>query len=215
MLYATPATAGYKYEWFKNGLLMGVDTTKDKIMVDSSGFFMVRVRDIYNCTVNTNGSGISQYPEMIKPAIIRTGSVLRLSANYASYQWYRNGKPITGATARTCTISYDGDYHVVVLDANGCEGTSAVLKVYGLSIGQAEPQGGIRVYPNPTRGKVIIEAGTAVTVIVHDLTGREVLRGQQATEVDLAPFADGVYLLRIFDQEGRLLQNERINKQTK
>lgn len=215
VLYATPATAGYKYEWFKDGVLMGVDTALDKITVDSTGFFMVRMRDIYNCTVNTNGSSVSQYPEMIKPVITRTGSILKLSANYASYQWYRNGKVITGATAKTYTIAYDGDYHVVVLDANGCESTSAVHKVYGLGIGQAQAQGGIRVYPNPTLGKVIIEAGTAVQVIVNDITGREVLRKQQTTEVDLEPFADGVYMLRIFDQEGHLLQNERINKQTK
>ncbi|HTN18128.1 MAG TPA: T9SS type A sorting domain-containing protein [Chitinophagaceae bacterium] len=215
VLYASPATTGYKYEWFKDGLLMGVDTAKDKITVDSTGYFVVRVKDIYNCTVNTNTSSISQYPEMIKPTIVRTGSVLKLSTTYASYQWYRNGKVIAGATSRSYTIAYDGDYHVVVLDANGCQGTAEVLKVYGLSIDPAQAQAGIRVYPNPTQGKVIIEAGTAVNVIVNDITGREILRGQQTTQVDLEPFADGVYMLRIFDQEGRLLQNERINKQTR
>jgi hypothetical protein len=215
ILYGTPGTTGYKYEWFKDGNPMGIDTTKDRITVDTTGYYMVRMTDIYTCTVNSNGSSISQYPEMVKPTIVRTGSVLKLSATYASYQWYRNGKIITGATSKTYTLSFDGDYHVVVLDANGCEGTSEVLQVHALGINPAEAQGGIRVYPNPTQGKVIIDAGAKINVIVTDITGRELLRGQQTTEVNLEPFADGIYMLRIFDQEGRLLHNQRINKQTK
>ena len=37
MLYSSPSTPGYKYEWFKDGIDMGVDTTEQRVAANPHG----------------------------------------------------------------------------------------------------------------------------------------------------------------------------------
>lgn len=46
-----------------------------------------------------------------------------------TYQWYRNGLPINGATNVNYTATTGGDYHVVLSIASGCTARSLVKKV--------------------------------------------------------------------------------------
>jgi gliding motility-associated-like protein len=52
--------------------------------------------------------------------------ILRASAA-ASYQWFRNGSPISGATGDSYIAKTEGDYTVVVTNANGCSSTPSLL----------------------------------------------------------------------------------------
>ncbi|MCR4392179.1 MAG: lamin tail domain-containing protein, partial [Candidatus Acetothermia bacterium] len=51
--------------------------------------------------------------------VLLTASVTGGEAPY-SYQWYKDGTPIAGATGATYEATQAGTYHVVVTDANGC-----------------------------------------------------------------------------------------------
>ncbi len=65
------------------------------------------------------------------PTNLCTGGSVQFSTNVGAYtyQWYRNGNAISGATASTYTASTAGDYHVVLTAASGCTARSLVKKV--------------------------------------------------------------------------------------
>lgn len=213
MLYASPARSGYKYEWFKDGITMGIDTADSKTPVNLSGGYTIRVTDIYGCVLTTNVASVNTYPVLPTPTIVMIGGVLKLSLSYASYQWYRNGKPILGATGSSHIPMFDGIYTVKVNDINGCDATSGEFSVQGLGI--REQNSGnktVSLYPNPTQNKVIIEAGEKVNMKVTDITGKLVLQTEDATEADLQNYADGIYMFYITDTEGKLLLTQKVWK---
>lgn len=211
MLYASPATKGYRYDWYKDGTVMGVDTAFSKTPVSAAGIYRVVVKDTFTCVVATNTSVVSTYPAITKPQIVQTGSDLKTKIAYASYQWYRNGKLIAGATSRNYTVSFDGLYHVTVKDVNGCEGISDTVNYTQLGIGQ-DILPVVRLYPNPTSSKVNIDAGGPVNVIVRDIAGKQVLQLKEVSDVDLSPYADGLYMFYITNKQGTPLLIEKVNK---
>jgi hypothetical protein len=211
VLYAAPTTAGYYFVWMKDGMTMGLPATTNHTAVNLSGNYSIIVTDIYNCMSTTNTATVTTYPVMLKPAVTRTGSVLRVTTPYSSYQWYRNGKPVTGATSNTYTVTFDGLYHVVVFDAFGCTSISDETEITKLSIpGQVMQD--IHLYPNPTQGTVQIDAPVKVNVIVTNVTGQVVLRAAEARNVDISDLADGMYLFHITDEQGVKLLIEKVNK---
>ncbi|MES2477930.1 MAG: T9SS type A sorting domain-containing protein [Bacteroidota bacterium] len=215
MLYGNPTHIDYKYEWFKDGLDMGLDTTTNKTPVNLSGIYHIRITDYYKCVLNTNFVTVTTYPALAKPVIIRLGSVLKLSSTYASYQWYRNGKIIPGATSSSYTMTHDGDYHVVVTDKNDCEAESDAYNYNSLGVKIQNNIKGIKIYPNPSNGTVWIESNQSVNIQVLDATGRKILSKENTKEIDLSLLADGMYLFYINDKEGKLLMIEKVQKSSK
>ncbi|MFN8155282.1 MAG: DNRLRE domain-containing protein [Bacteroidia bacterium] len=65
------------------------------------------------------------------PTNLCTGGSVQFSTNAGAYtyQWYKNGVAISGATAVNYTATADGDYHVVLTAASGCTARSLVKKV--------------------------------------------------------------------------------------
>jgi hypothetical protein len=62
---------------------------------------------------------------------------------------------------------------------------------------------GLQVYPNPARDRVVVEGLEAVEVKVYNTSGQMVKTVRGTNEVDLCGLAQGVYLLRITDAEGK------------
>lgn len=215
ILYAKPVTPGYTYEWFYNGNPMLLPPTTDFTAVTADGIYMVVVTDYYTCVRNTNASLVSNYPTLIKPTIIRMDPVLKLSKSYAKYQWYRNNKPIAGATASTYTMSFDGDYFAMVSDNFDCFTYSDTVTVSQLSVKDLSNNASLKIYPNPTTGVVNIEAPFAVDASITDMLGKEIMTVRNAKSIDLSKHADGVYFIRLYDEQGSLLGTEKLNKITK
>ncbi|MCP4443599.1 MAG: T9SS type A sorting domain-containing protein [Aureispira sp.] len=82
---------------------------------------------------------VENYPALV-PSITTTsnyvcnGVAATISTSFCagcSYQWYEGGLAIPGAidTAYTVYIG-SGSYHVVVVDWNGCVGTSSIVNIY-------------------------------------------------------------------------------------
>jgi hypothetical protein len=215
MLYCSPAHAGYTYLWSKDGLPMGGGAAA--VPMSETGIYQVVVTDYYGCTSTTNTATISAYPAVIKPNIIRYDKTLRLSGSYASLQWYRNKVAISGATAASYTMSFDGMYYAQVYDANGCTAMSDTIYVTALGIpGVNGNQPQLRLYPNPAQGKVTIETSLdKIRISVTDVTGREVLHRQDVKEIDLSDLADGMYLFTITSKDGLLVGQEKIHKLSK
>jgi hypothetical protein len=62
----------------------------------------------------------------------------------------------------------------------------------------------LMVYPNPAGGVVRIEGVEADEVRVYNALGQMVKIVRRTNEIDVADLADGVYLVRIRDKEGRI-----------
>lgn len=131
---------------------------------------------------------------------------------YSTYQWKTvNGTftaPIAGATTTTLNDAMNGDYMIVVEDAQGCL-DSAEVTVNNLSVGiiHNSLSKSLNVYPNPTNAKVNIMAndlsGQSIDIKVIDATGRIVgtssVESYQGEELqfDLSNQAEGIYMIHL------------------
>jgi hypothetical protein len=71
-------------------------------------------------------------------------------------------------------------------------------------VGENEDETGVAVFPNPANGVVRIEGVVADEVRVYNALGQMVKIVRRTNEIDVADLADGVYLVRIRDKEGRI-----------
>ena len=191
-----------------------------------------RVRVIGLCTTITSTHAtlyVNPNPTVtlttnIPPAILPTQSVTITavpSIAGGTYQWYKNGVLIAGATSQTLgplTVADIGSYRVVYTAPTGCVGTSADLAVTGL----ATPN--LYVYPNPNRGQFTIQfynqANEEVTVRVFDSKGAQVYQRKVLTtipytniQIDLTNgriLTSGVYIVDVLDSGGRQIGTRRI-----
>jgi hypothetical protein len=64
------------------------------------------------------------------------------------------------------------------------------------------------IYPNPAKEKVTIEGIEATEVEVYNALGQLVKTVRDANEISVAGLAEGVYLVRISDKEGRIFMEK-------
>lgn len=147
----------------------------------------------------------------VNVVISYTSPVLSTNGTYTTYQWFRNGTVISGATSSTYTATQNGDYTVAVTNANGCKDTSAVYTVTDAA-GINDPKAGLAVvYPNPSSGKVFIDAPFEVDAVLCSMDGKIIFNAEKAGGIDMRSFAPGVYFLRISDsRSGSVIQVEKL-----
>lgn len=146
------------------------------------------------------------------PVITQNGAVLSTSS-FATYSWSVGGSPIPGANAQTHTATVNGDYTVTVTDENGCSGTSAVTTVtVGTSVQDIATKEHIALFPNPASGQVQIRADHPVDVRVCSLDGRDLIRADDVKTFNISGLANGVYLVKLFNRSGSLLQVQKLVK---
>jgi hypothetical protein len=78
-------------------------------------------------------------------------------------------------------------------------------------------QGNVTAYPNPVTSSVYINSTTnqSSRAEVMDLTGQTVYKKtvtRKDNEMNLSNLANGIYLLKVFTEEGKLLQTLKIDK---
>jgi hypothetical protein len=80
-----------------------------------------------------------------------------LTANDATtYQWFLNGNEIPGATQQTYEITETGNYSVMVVDENGCDGVSEPMNANYTGI-NIFSRGQLRAFPNPASDVVQVQ----------------------------------------------------------
>ena len=75
-------------------------------------------------------------------------------------------------------------------------------------MGVEEVAESIGVYPNPARDRVVIEGMEAVEVKVYNTSGQMVKCVRGTNEIDVEGLAEGVYLVRIMDADGKVYTNK-------
>lgn len=134
------------------------------------------------------------------PTATIAGSTVSTTTTYTTYQWYRNGVLIPGATSQNYTITMGGSYTCVVTDANGCSGTSnAVVSTLGIENILSDL---VNVYPNPASNFITISnsLGGEYTIELMNMLG-EVINSTVVNttnySMDISSIANGSYIVRI------------------
>lgn len=135
-----------------------------------------------------------------------------------TYQWFRDGFIVPGATGASLPVNVDGfgTYSTVVTDVNGCSATTNNVTI------SAKTSDMVFVYPNPSRGQFQVRyfsasRNEAFVVNVYDGKGTRVFSKQfpiNATysrmDVDLRNANDGVYMLEVRNAQGKRLASSSV-----
>jgi len=164
----------FTYQWYKNGAAI-TGATSSTYTATSAGTYYVRVGDGPNCDVRSNDSVVTSVPDpdvSVTPtsgelncnvsSVLLTASVTGGETPY-TYQWYKNGAAISGATNSTYTATSAGTYKVVVTDHNGCTDTSADVVVVSVP----DPE----VSVTPTGGE--LNCNVSSVLLTASVTGGE------------------------------------------
>jgi hypothetical protein len=201
------------YTWtMPNGWTGNSDSTSIIIVPDaSSGSISVAANN--SCATSdsvTLGITVHASPE---PEIENNNNVLSTTLPYSSYQWNLDGQAIGGATAATYIATVNGSYSVTVSNANGCSAASDTIDLDGVGVADLqELREAISIYPNPTENMVFIQSPVRVDVEVVSIEGRILWNVKKAKAISLKETAAGMYLLHVYDQEGRLVKVEKVVK---
>jgi PKD repeat protein len=141
---------------------------------------------------------------------------LHTTTAFASYQWLRNNIAIPAAIGQTYIAAQNGSYSVIVSNAFGCSDTSASVIVTHVGIDDV-PGANTLVFPNPTEGLLHIEADNIpvnttlelINSIGQKIYQRTIDAGSIRGEIDLSPYASGLYVL-IFKDNERIYLKRRI-----
>lgn len=137
-----------------------------------------------------------------------------------TWQWYKNGIIITGATSATYTPTSMGNYTVSVADAHGCSATSPVHYFAPNGIANTMRTAGFELYPNPSKGKITLKGtavnGKEITVYFLNVLGQQIAtesikvqQGNFVKEFDWSAFPKGVYEVRIVN-DGKSVVNTKM-----
>jgi trimeric autotransporter adhesin len=199
-----------------NSFLWTTGSTTSSITVNSSSEVGVSVIDANNCLIET----LLATPTVVtvwnpQPIVGQQGGTLFVTNGpFSSYQWFRNGQPVPGATQDSYDPTQSGNFVVQVTDENDCSGTSSNTEfTFGVGIGDVRDVYDLKVYPNPNDGLFVLEAElgnhTDVTLTVRDMLGRELIPAEriQGTSsfrrsFDLGHLANGMYFVQVMGRDG-------------
>jgi len=204
--------SGYTYVWNLNG---------NAIPGQNSQSYTTSTAGNYTVTISDAGCSTTSAPFTVivnplpTPVISGVGNVLTCVGVYDYYQWFLNSVMINGANSQSFTAIQDGNYTVEVLDTlTGCYGFSPQpFNLTTLSTPVVtNSNANVRVYPNPATKLIYIDAPFAVNVTISAVDGKTVIEKSNVKSVDISELANGVYMLRVTNEDGAVMMVEKLVK---
>ncbi|MBC7569669.1 MAG: T9SS type A sorting domain-containing protein [Spirosoma sp.] len=212
---ASGGSGAFSYQWRLNGTVVS-GATSSTFVASTAGVYSVSVVDAQGCTGTSANVNVTQKPSpnaTISPAgttaiLSNTAVVLSVpTATGQTYQWFRDGQVIAGATNNTYQANQQGNYTVAV-SLNGCSATSAPAVITIITALEPGPTGiGMAVSPNPAqdvcRVTILLETAAPVVVQLLDLSGKPVQQWASGkasrsheTMLSLTDLPAGMYLIQ-------------------
>ena len=144
------------YQWNLDGNPISGATAQNCIAV-ASGSYTVTVWGPENCQSTSPPKAVTIHPNptpTVEGPSTGCNSVTLMTQEFSSYQWYRYGALVSGATARTYVATQYGEYSVAVTDSFSCSWMSPAKSVsvnYGSTpdiYGSSVACGSISLYTN-------------------------------------------------------------------
>ncbi|WP_299826270.1 S8 family serine peptidase [uncultured Pontibacter sp.] len=168
-------------------------------------FYDMKVRSL-GCPSPRVEATVKGGTPLTKPVITRDGQTL-VSSGADGNQWYKNDKPVEGATGKVFAPTESGNYSVQIFK-DGCISEVSMAYNFSYKPGVRELGTGLVVSPNPTTGRFRFELETSqaedITFEVVDILGNFILSGnvdsyygQYEGFVDLSDRASGLYIFRL------------------
>lgn len=199
---------GVTYQWNNNAVQLP-GSTGNFYIANTTGSYSVTVTNTLGCSTVSPTILVVVNP-LPQPVITATGALLA-TGSFDQYQWYFNSLPITGATGQSYNVTKNGGYSVRVIDVNGCTNYSTIYFFNSVGVPQITPAS-VKVYPNPAQRLVTIDAPVKVNISLLDVTGRIILKLDDAKQIDISLFPEGAYTLQVADQQGRMIKTEKLMK---
>ncbi|MCF8297062.1 MAG: SBBP repeat-containing protein [Saprospiraceae bacterium] len=158
-------------------------------------------------------------PCNVDVSLTTTDPTITANASGALYQWLdcnNNFTAIAGETAQSFTATANGDYAVEVTQ-NSCVDTSACVTISTVGVDASAPLSvhNIRVYPNPTTGKIFIEGENIETVEIINVIGQTIIQypaNKKSMLIDISSQSKGIYFVRITTNNGVVIDKVLLTK---
>jgi photosystem II stability/assembly factor-like uncharacterized protein len=139
--------------------------------------------------------------------------LIDVSGTVGTYQWYRNGLLLPGATDDSLVVYSPGSYLININDGI-CDGNSNAIEVIvnGVSGISNLNNLNLKYYPNPTIDQLTIELSTEKfqQYTIVDVNGREILTSNgdfyNQMNIPVNPLSPGFYLLRLIGEKQSTLK---------
>ncbi len=214
-LTANGAPAGYTYQWYLNGTAINNETNQT-ISINTAGSYHVLFTGL--CTA------VDIFEEVFEVVLNPPIPVLSINADtlfapsgYVEYEWFLDGNSLGTTTEDNFLLHQgNGNYTVVVSDTNGCSAVSDEIAFIFDSLAEI----GIKellINPNPFSQSfelsIELNQASMLTIEIFDSAGKLIQASQEnvfdflSKRIDLKGEANGVYLLNIISDRGRIVKH--------
>lgn len=210
---------GFLYQWKKSSQTI-IGATASSYTALSTGTYKVIVTNSMGCSKSSNTVTVTGPPSAsftaASPLLFCIGDSVVFTANSGvgySWQWKKNGVPISGAVLPNYTAYTGGTYKVIVTNSAACSKVSnskTVIVNCREELSSLQPA--FSLFPNPVSTTLSISATEKIIdFIIFDFSGREVMEiytsGLNAAsgimEVDIQNLSDGLYVVKLISNQNQ------------
>lgn len=198
-----------EYQWYFNTTAIPGATNSTYNATVAGSYYCRITSPAAGCFVVTTSCPVTEMP-LPNPVITFDGTTFHAQSYFLTYQWYKDLVAISGATSAATPAIGNGSYKVAVTDTNGCQSVSLAYPLTGWTGVADVNKPDVRIYPNPAKDIVHVEASVPCTVVITSVDGRVVVPATTAKDISLSGLANGLYMLSVYDAQQTLLKTTRL-----
>lgn len=197
------------YRWFdcETDQLLQENYSGTNFVPESSGSYYV-VIDVDFCSRTSACVDFINCGEFSITADIifneNTATVANVTGGTApySYQWVGPNGFVNTDNLETITDLENGQYQIIVTDANGCQFSKEEILDYQPTSINNLLANSVKLYPNPTNNVLNIELEAISAVEVFNITGKKILETEAniTHQINVSAFAQGLYFVKVGEQ---------------
>ncbi|MBS4066028.1 MAG: T9SS type A sorting domain-containing protein [Chitinophagaceae bacterium] len=221
LIINTTPVSNVFYDWRRNGSgIIGLSDQNFYFATTAGSYTLILQDKSNNCrSAESNSVTVNFVPKPLQP-IITVNANSFLSSSTTGNQWYLNDNLISGATGQQYIPTASGIYTVIVT-INGCSSeVSDPVNFVITSTSNFTDEYGFKFYPVPVqRGNNLTITGNpqtlnyqTLTLVLTDINGLIITQRTFAQHPLSMPmnYAAGVYTIRIYSREKKLLAVSKI-----